>query len=85
MLAALKDNYVKRDDAMRVAEVVTLKQEVQKLCVAREGEVNEAIRGELLHASAAQTPQLSLPAVKLHFHLPCSSLLYHTPQPYLSV
>eukprot|EP00887_Chlorella_sp_A99_P007705 scaffold20.g7705.t1 len=44
VLAALKDNYAKPDDARKVAEVVQLQQHVQRQCGEREEEVKNAIR-----------------------------------------
>ena len=46
VIAALKDNYTRKDDALTVADVNSLKEEVVRVCAAREDEVKEAIKGE---------------------------------------
>jgi len=46
VIAALKDNYTRRDDALTVANINNLKDEVAQLCMAREDDVKEVIKGE---------------------------------------
>jgi len=46
VIAALKDNYTRRDDAQTVANINNLKDEVAQLCSLREDQVRDAIKGE---------------------------------------
>jgi phage host-nuclease inhibitor protein Gam len=48
VIEALKENYMRRDDAMTIANINMLREQVAQLCRAREDEVKEAIRGEFL-------------------------------------
>lgn len=45
VIAALKENFLRREDAISVAQTNSLREEMAQLCRARESEVKEAIRG----------------------------------------
>ena len=47
VIAALKENYLRREDAVTVTNINGLREQVAKLCRAREDEVKEVIRGAL--------------------------------------
>lgn len=44
VIAALKDNYMRREDALAVANVNSLREDLSQLCHAREDEVKNAIK-----------------------------------------
>jgi hypothetical protein len=46
VIAALKDNYSRQDDAAMVGSILGLKEELAQLCAAREEAVKGAIKGE---------------------------------------
>jgi phage host-nuclease inhibitor protein Gam len=48
VIEALKENYMRRDDAMTVANINSLREQVAQLCRAREDEVKDAIKGTFL-------------------------------------
>jgi hypothetical protein len=48
VIEALKENYLRRDDAMTVANINSLREQVAQLCRAREDEVKDAIKGRFL-------------------------------------
>jgi kinetochore protein Spc24 len=64
VIAALKDNYARKDDAHAVSSVLKLQEEISQLCCTREEQVKTAIKGEC-HATrrprrrAAGPPLLS--------------------------
>lgn len=49
VIAALNDNYTRRDDIVSVENVIALKEEIARICLAREEDVKEAIKGKLFH------------------------------------
>jgi hypothetical protein len=46
VIAALKENFLRREDAISVAQTNSLREEVAQLCRARESEVKDAIKGK---------------------------------------
>ena len=45
VIAALKDSYMRRDDAASVEQINTMTEELAQLCTVREDEVKAAIKG----------------------------------------
>ena len=55
VITALRENYMRRDDAMTVANINSLREQVAQLCRAREDEVKEAIKGAFVCLCGTRT------------------------------